>query len=67
MMQHHALTKDGICYDACLLPGELYSKSNYCHKSFLIYSNSSDQKLKVQLSDVVTRIANNIKYNIKRG
>jgi hypothetical protein len=66
MMQHHALTKDGMCYDAWLLPGELYSKSNYCPKFFLMYPKSSEQKSKVQLSDVVTRIANKIWYNIER-
>jgi hypothetical protein len=66
-MQHHALTKDGMCYDARFLLEELYSKSSYCHKIFLIYPKSSEQKSKVQLSDVVTRIANNIRYNIERG
>jgi hypothetical protein len=42
-------------------------KSNYCPKSFLVYPKSSEQKLKVQLSDVVTRINNKIWYNIERG
>jgi hypothetical protein len=47
--------------------GKIVFRSNYCHKSFLIYPKSSEQKLKVQLPDVVTRIAHNIRYNIKRG
>jgi cell fate (sporulation/competence/biofilm development) regulator YlbF (YheA/YmcA/DUF963 family) len=67
MMQHHALTKDGISYDACLFVNRMVFKSNYHHKSFLIYLKSSEQKLKMQLSDVVTRIANDIRYNTKRG
>jgi hypothetical protein len=35
--------------------------------NLLFYLKSSEQKLKVQLSDVVTRIANDIRYNIRRG
>jgi hypothetical protein len=49
------------------LAGRIVFQSNDCHKSFLIYPKLSEQQLKVQLLEVVTRIANNIRYNIKRG
>jgi hypothetical protein len=41
------IDQDGMGYDAWLLLGELYPKSKYCPKSFLIYPKSSEQKLKV--------------------
>jgi hypothetical protein len=73
MMQHHALTKDGMYYDAWLLPGELYSKAviviNLFNLSKIIWAkmegatfkccNQNSQQYKVQHQERIDESLNN--------